>query len=309
MSEYRLNDPRQGLIGPVRIETVRDLVSAGVVQDDVLVSCDGGPWLPLASCVEAFGQPQAAGSHKATHVGDLSKNSFFRVFFRFHLAEATGLLTVKDHPRQKDIYLEQGNPVFISSNVETERLGEVLLRHGAIDPYKLMVALHANTPEPLLFGQILLRLGFIAQDTLVQGLLDQQLERLVDLCHWRCGQYVLFENARYLGEKLDLRLSPNDLVLAATRTLDNATLETNLQPHVDAVVTRVTHKELDEGFLPLTEAERRVLDLVDGRRTVAEIIAACDGEESRCAARVLISLLLEIDAAVLSVSPVKPAVI
>ena len=52
MPDYHLKDPRQGIIGPIRLETVRDLIDAGVIEGDVLVSKDGGAFVPLASLAE-----------------------------------------------------------------------------------------------------------------------------------------------------------------------------------------------------------------------------------------------------------------
>jgi len=297
MTTYRINDPRQGVIGPVRLETVRDLVSAGVIQDDVLISKDDGSWLPVGTFGELFGRPSAAGPQKATYAGDLGKNSFFKVFYRFHLAHATGLLTVKDAPRQKDIYLDDGRPVFVASNVDSERLGAFLLQRGRIDTDELEVALSAMASDHNQLGMTLTRLGIMDANEVETAIAEQQIARLIDLCLWRVGQYVFFEGARYLGERVDLKIVANDLILAAVRSVDDTSLADRLHSHMNSSVARLKHSELDSGDLHLTPTEERALLLIDGQRTVGQIIQQFSDMKSRRAASALLYLLWEIDAA------------
>jgi hypothetical protein len=141
------------------------------------------------------------------------------------------------------------------------------------------------------------RLGLMEESDFRRILIEQQVERLVELCRWRSGQYVFFDGARYLGEKLDLGLGANELILRAARSMDATTLAERLRLHIDEVVTRRPHAELDGGAFALTAIEERALALIDGQRTVAELVKQFSDVESRRAAFTLIYLLWEIDAA------------
>jgi hypothetical protein len=301
VSAYRLNDPRQGVIGPISLEAVRDLMKAGVIQDDVQVSKDNGPFMPVQSFAELKGPMSREGSPKPTYAGDLGKNTFFRVFYRFHLARLTGLLTVKLEARQKEVFLEDGQPIFVASNIPEERIGEYMVRREVITRHDLDVALASMRTDGNRLGQTLIRLGLIEPPDFYAQLLAQQVDRLVDLCTWETGRYQFFQGARYDGEKYKLKLVVSDLVLRAARSMDEATLARRLLMSMDLRPRRVAHAELDRGVFPFSPMEARVLDSVDGQRTVAEIVRTAGADETRRrAALMILYLLLEVDAVAVS---------
>jgi len=298
MTAYHINDPRQGLIGPVHLDTVRDLVSAGVLQDDVLVSKDGGPWLLVGTFGEIFGHPEsAATASKPTFAGDLGKHSAFRVFYRFHYVRATGLLRVRRGGERRDIYFEAGVPTFVASNNENERFGQFLLRAGRIDADELDVALRAMTSDGNRLGATLVRLGLLDEAEVLPALIAQQHERLVGLCQWSLGHYQFFDGQFHSDDKLDLELMVEDLVLQAARTMELGTLLDRLADELDLVVSRRPHSELDSGAFSLTRDENRALGLIDGLRTVRELVGAQAEMDARRAALTVLLLLREIDAA------------
>lgn len=57
MSVYHIRDPKKGDVGPIRSETVVDLVRAGVFTEGALVSCDGGPFVPIAHLNDMVAPP------------------------------------------------------------------------------------------------------------------------------------------------------------------------------------------------------------------------------------------------------------
>jgi hypothetical protein len=298
MADYRLKDPARGLLGPVRLETVRDLVAAGVVADEVTVSKDGGPWLPVRSFRELYGEPLPGPiSDSPTYSGDLGKNTFFKVFHRFHVHRANGLLELTQGARQRRIFLELGQPVFVSSNIEGERIGEFLLERGKVDPNELKVAIDALPKYKNQLGKVLVQLGLIEEREFYAELRELQIMRLIDLCAWETGRYAFYEGRRHDGEKLDLELSTTSLILRAARGTSDAVLQRRLQPHWRQIARRQPHPELDRGAIVLTQVETRALQSIDNRRTVAEIVdAAGTARERRQAAMMIVYLLAEIDA-------------
>ena len=47
--QYRIQDAERGIIGPISLETVRDLFRSGVAGADARVSLDGGPFEDLGA--------------------------------------------------------------------------------------------------------------------------------------------------------------------------------------------------------------------------------------------------------------------
>ncbi|OGR10415.1 MAG: hypothetical protein A2341_23105 [Deltaproteobacteria bacterium RIFOXYB12_FULL_58_9] len=305
MTDYRLHDPNRGVIGPISIETVQDLVNAGVVHDAMWVSRDGGPFLPVAAFSEISPQPanESSTEPKPTYSGDLGKNTFFKVFYRFHITHATGLLAIQATTHHKRIYLIHGQPVYVNSSLPEEKLGEYLVRKGRIERDELNVALGSMHTDDNRLGYTLIRLGLLDPPELFDALRAQQTERLVDLCTWEAGRYLYYEGITFDGEVLNLQLHVPELVIQAARGLPLDRLETRMAPHLDAYAVPTSGQVASSESLRLTAFERRVANSIDGKRTVRQIAGNLKADQRRAAMMVLY-LLWEIDA--LSFNPSPP---
>lgn len=299
MAEYRIHDPDKGIIGPIRLETARDLVKAGAVHDGVWVSRDGGAFLPLKA-FEELAAPAAVLKEtdpQPTYSGDLGKNTFFKVFHRFHVTQSTGLLVVRREDKRKDIFLEGGQPVFVASNLLHERFGEYLLARGKIDRHEVDVALQSMHTDRNRLGHTLIRLGLLAPEEVYEELRGQQKSRLVDLCTWQSGRYQFFEGQKYKGDKVDLKLEVPDLIATAGRQLDLKQLESRLINWVRSVPQRPAGHLGELDALHLSDVEKRIVDAVDGKKTIEEIIAAIGSDEiSRRTTLMVLYIMWEIDA-------------
>ncbi len=296
MHDYRLDDPRRGIIGPVRLDTVRDLVEAAVIGKDVLVSRDGGPWQPIHTFAELFAAMPTETRRQPTYSGDLGKNTFFKVFYRFHFIRATGVLAFKRDGEQKDIYLEAGRPVFVASTVESERIGQFLLQRGKLTDQQLEEALRIMHQDKNHLGYTLIRLGFIGPQDFYAHLQDQQKMRLVELCRWENGRYQFFEGELYKGAKTNLNLVAPEILLAATRKMSAETLARRLEDHLEDIPRRVPQQDVDKATFRLATLEQRALNLIDGNKSVLDLLRLfANDDERRAAVLRVIYLLLEID--------------
>ncbi|MBI5508227.1 MAG: hypothetical protein HY903_05690 [Deltaproteobacteria bacterium] len=299
MSEYRLHDPEKGLIGPVRLETVKDLIAAGVVHEQVVVSKDDGPFQPISAFAEIVLQrgPGTRATPQPTYSGDLGKNTFFKVFYRFHVTHANGLLTVVRDQHRKDVYLQDGVPTYITSNIESDRLGEFLVARGFLELDELNVALQSMHDDDNRLGQTLVRLGLIEPEELLQALRTQQFLRLTELCSWEWGRYLFYDGMRFTGDKIDLQLNVPELIIQAARSLPLPRLESRLAPAVNTVVEKLPHQVIATEVLQFSAFEARVQRAVDGKRTLASIVNELGVDaEHRKAVLMVIYLLWEIDA-------------
>lgn len=294
MVDYRLNDPRQGLIGPVRLETVRDLLDAGVIFEDVLVSKDDGPFLPIRAHAELTGPLAAKESPRPVFAGDLGKHTFFKVFYRLHRSQANGCMVVKCAQRRKDVYMEGGETVYVSSNHPQERLGRFLIRQRVIDEHELQVGLDSMHSDGNRLGRTLVRLGIMDAKGLFQELQQQQVERLQELCLWENGRYLFFKDMICQYEKTDLRFDTGDLVLNAARSMPISVMMKRLHPHVRARAHRIPHSFLDQGRLCFSAEEQTVLDHLAQGDTIEGVLRRF--EPMGKVALTVVYMLWEIDA-------------
>lgn len=298
MADYRLQDPQQGLIGPVQLETVLDLVRAGVITAEVKVSRDNGPFLLLSAYAEfATAVAATAGlpDGMPIYAGSLGEHTFFKVFYRFILAKLTGGLVLLESGRRKDVYLENGRPVYVASNLLQERLGQFLLRRGMIEEDELDVALESMHTDKNYLGTTLIRLGIIEPLTLFQELQEHQVQRLIELCTWPTGHYLFYGDMRRGADgRIDLALEANALVLRAARETPAEVTGKRIEPFMDNVVMRVPNPAIDQHQLAFTTAEQRVVSFINGTRTVGAVLEQFQSQ--RQVAVAVLYLLWEMDA-------------
>jgi two-component system, OmpR family, response regulator len=226
--------------------------------------------------------------------GTLRDRTFFNLFYELFLKRATGHLSVKNGRRHKDIFFEQGQPVFVASNLEQERFGEFMVARGLLQRDDLNVALDSMHTDGDRLGDTCIRLGLLDPDQVFDGLREQQILRLTDLCAWDSGEFAYVDGQLYAGDKFELRLDAADLLLRAARAMPEVTLIERLDDHLTELVELSADVSLDESEFHLSAAERGVLTQLDGTRTPAEIIAGFfDNEKRRRGALLVVYLLWE----------------
>lgn len=287
---YRLQDPKRGILGPVRLEMVRDLIATGAIDRAVLLSRDGGPFQPI----DRFEELSQVVSKVAprSFSGDLRQRTFFNVFYELYLRRSTGKLLARRGGKQREVYLEDGNPVFIASTIESERFGQFLVERGKLDPDDLQVALQSMHSDGGRLGTTLIRLGLLEPDEVFRSLRDQQVARLVDLYMWDTGAFSYTADELYLGDKFDLALDAGELLVRAAREMPELLLVERLDPYLNHFVQLTSPIEQVE--LGLSALERGVMEWLDGSHTPAEIIGKLfENEKRRRAALMVIYLLWE----------------
>ena len=121
--------------------------------------------------------------------GSLSDSSPLAVLHHLAQERATGRLSVATGEIRKDVHLRDGVAVHVASNVFSEHFGEHLVRHGAVSPGELsmalaMVAQYQESLDDTLASLHLLTAAEIAQQR--AALMRQQI---IDVCTWTRGTY------------------------------------------------------------------------------------------------------------------------
>lgn len=293
MGYYKLQDPKRGVLGPIRLELVRELIAMGTLGPDVRFARNSGPFLPRQSFAEL---EVASGTAPPLEnfEGSLAERTFFSVFYELFLKRATGLLSVRRGGHNKDVFFEQGHPVFAASNVENERFGAYLVARGELTPKALETALDVMTTSGDSLGVTLIATGVMEESDIVAALRDQQIMRLVDCCAWDDGVLTYFAEQRYVGEKFNLRLDAAELLVRAARDIPEGVLLDRLAKGLHAKVELSPDVSLEETEFKLTPSERGVLGQLDGSSTLAGLLARfADNPQRRRAAIMVVYLLWE----------------
>jgi CheY-like chemotaxis protein len=150
-------------------------------------------------------------------------------------------------------------------------LGRYLVEAGVVSRAHIDAVLTAMEPRRMLLGTALLTGGFITESELSAALRRQTEEIVYEALRWPVGRFR-FEAGATIPEaqlaRLDLPSEP--MVLEGYRRLDEWRLIGDYLPGASSVPARLdvpTEVHLDP-------SERRVLEAIDGRRTVTEVAAA-----------------------------------
>jgi tetratricopeptide (TPR) repeat protein len=206
--------------------------------------------------------------------GSLKEASLTDVIQLLFMGRRTGCLSVADRQRHGSIFFAEGWIVYAAIVNRRDRLGDMLLASGIISRAQLdqALALQDNAPGRRI-GDLLVHLGILSPESLRRFLRLQIEEAVYSLFSWTTGTFN-FE-AGVLPEVEDPldRISPESLLLEGARRVDEWGLIEKKIPSFD-VIYAVLPGQVEVHKAEFTEAQRRILPLLDGARDVRQVIDA-----------------------------------
>lgn len=273
--EYRVHAAAGGAPeGPFNYGEMVERILNGVLRPDDRVSANHGPFVALSSLsdlaqhlpvltpvtkrVDQPGLPDRRGLLQDEPVG--------RVFAKLSAARETGLVVFDCDATRKEVYLSEGSPVYASSNVHGELLGEYLVSKGVISRMELEMALAVLPKYQGHIGDTLVALELVDPLTLFEHITEQVRRKILDLFHWKRGEWSFYRGVLCEKRAFPLATTGTALIHEGIRqALTDAAVEewwTSVKP---SALTPVRRPEPPAAEWPLGDAERRVLALVDRR--------------------------------------------
>jgi len=127
------------------------------------------------------GNPVGSGSLSRKHVG--------RLIFDLAETSATGALSLAHGKVRKDFYVRGGQVVAADSNLRQEALGTLLCAKGILDEGQLTFLLAETKKRGHKMGAVLIELGWLTPEEVLQCLAAQARKRIVDCLRWDEGSY------------------------------------------------------------------------------------------------------------------------
>ncbi len=211
--------------------------------------------------------------------GLLEETPFPSILTRLARAQVTGSLLLKRDKIKKMVFIENGVPRGIKSNLLYECLGQILVRDGLLDEARCQLSVDRLKAERRLQGEILVEMGVLSPAHLKRCLERQFDIKLLDVAGWERGIYQFRAMARLRDmPRIELR-DPNHIVMLCVRNgFPAERISIDLAPYMAyAPVLLVGHSELAD--LELTESERDWMRLLDNRRTLGNILNITGGAE------------------------------
>jgi DNA-binding response OmpR family regulator len=208
--------------------------------------------------------------------GDLRVVPLAEVLQLLDLQEQSGVLTVERSGARVDIFFRRGRvDQAIATGVPDEfLLGRFVLDAHVMQRGELEAVLESRTPHPKLIGQQLVKLGLITEADLKTCLTRQSSELIYEILRWRHGRFRFAAGAELPPNVIDaaLGLDVEAVLMEGYRRVDEWHLIERAIDNFDIVFLRNEDSVAQMGRGRLTRDELAVLELVNGKNTVKEII-------------------------------------
>lgn len=249
------------------------------------------PSLLQKSIADILKQAGVLKTSSITLSGDISDFSLFDIFQLIDTAKSSGKLSIYSPVLSSEIYFDKGNIVYATTSKQGRSFlsGDLLEKRKNI-PKDVFKRAYKKSKES---GIPILR-AFVKEGVLTE---DESMAILRDRIDDAIYSTVELENGHFFFEKMPLpdnlsdipmRLKASQLILEGTRRVDERRFAAKMfQDNRIIFIRLMTDVAVED--INLDENELRIFSLVDGKRTLGDIIKM-SGIEEREAKRIFYTL-------------------
>jgi serine/threonine protein kinase len=283
-------------------QAVRAAVRAAAQEPAVIAQAqeiaDSGPFIEEASLTPPPPvEIKRSQSGDADIGGDFGDMTPARMFARLASERATGLLVLERGPVTKEIFLVDGSPEFVSSNVPSERFGEYLVGKGVISPGELSMALAILPRFQGKLGDTLVGLSLLRPLEVFRHLTRQVREKIIDVFSWGDGKYRFFSGRTNQRESFPLGLDAFEILGAGVAGMPLMMLRGRLDRVADRKVRRIERARPTPEHFRVGAGPRELWQRLDGKRSVGDWMKRYDQPDQLLTLCRTLYLLIESDLA------------
>ena len=230
--------------------------------------------------------------------GNLKTVAFPDILQLLATGKKTGILECRTNTRQKEVAFKDGNIIHASSvNTAEDLLGNMLLKRGRISKTDLerAISLHKQTGRQL--GTTLIDMNLFSKEEIGECLKLQIEEIVYNLFSWKEGDFIFHEGAMPKNTPFLIELSTMSVIMEGTRRIDEWMEIQKVLPPDDAILRIAISPKTNREELTISVDEFRLLAMINGERTLPELIDLSPmGEFVTCRAvyRLIINNLVEV---------------
>lgn len=222
--------------------------------------------------------------------GTLESFTLPDIFQLLSLTKKTGCLRLRREAAHGRVYFKDGQVYYAVADTARLALGRRLVGAGLVSTEQLQEALSrqrelVRVGEGLRLGRILVEGGAIDDDTLETFVREQVQDAVFDLMRWADGSFAFDTEGEgaVVEEPIELSASVENLIMEGSRRLEEWQSISRKIPSTEAVVAMQPLAGDGEVDVSLKPEEWRLLTLIDGRRTVGELVdVSGQGEFHTC---------------------------
>lgn len=200
--------------------------------------------------------------------GSLSEASFSDVLQLIAFSNKAGCLSVTDGKNFGNVFIKDNGIIYANLINRRDRLGDVLVSQKKITEGILEDALTKQRKEKKRLGEVLIEMSAITRQDL-DYFLKYQIEEVVHtMLTWETGYFSFEPELLPPAEEFSVFISPEEVLLEGARRIGEWKRLEGKMPPAEIVLKA---KSLDKS-LNLTDKEKRVLSLINGQRSLDEIL-------------------------------------
>ncbi|MEO0185755.1 MAG: DUF4388 domain-containing protein [candidate division WOR-3 bacterium] len=204
--------------------------------------------------------------------GDLKSINFSSILQLISQEHLTGVLKIKRKSELVDIGFIEGfiTGAFFEKGEKTERLENYLVRSGFIKKnlFDMIQEIHEETKRPIM--NIIIDDKYLTMEE-IERIIKFKIQEVIDeVFTWQEGEFKFEQGAViYPKSLIKIKLNTENIVLESARRFDEWPRIASQITSSDLVYKKIERPELK---LKLPEDELRVLSLIDGQRSVNDLI-------------------------------------
>lgn len=221
--------------------------------------------------------------------GSFSVMSLEEVLQWTGLARKSGRLAVHHNGATTHLFFDNGTIVACVTNDPPKLLGQFLVFLGTIDTEQLRAAMNEHRSTGASLSEIVVARGWTDQARLSAAVSAKAEETIFGLFDLDDATFMFEPGVAPAPKSMKVGICAEDLLLRGIQRFDETARIRELFPGHDAIVRRTGSPPDNAGALanPIT---RRIYDVVDGRRSISDIILFVHGSEF-LVTRALLALL------------------
>jgi hypothetical protein len=192
---------------------------------------------------------------------------------RMYRRRFTGRVSFQLDDAEKEILFDKGRPVFASSNVAHDRMGDQLLREGKITQRQFDSVRSVVSQSGRRMGEVLIEMGWLKRRELLP-VVRRHIEDIVySLFAWDSGRYTISEGEFAAAERIRISRHPVAMILEGVRRKFDGEILEALLGSPESVIEIIDERKLKTvvSVADLSSPERKVIASFDGERSLLDI--------------------------------------
>ena len=211
--------------------------------------------------------------------GLLTDRNILELLVDWYRTKRTGKIHLRRRQIEKSILVREGAVLRAQSNLENEKLGQILLKRNLVSSWDLETALRQMKDTSKRLGQMLVGMSVIKEPVLNNTLVSQTRDIIFSLVDWEDGDYELESSDDLDSEIYFDQLYTPEIILQGMRRISNIVLL--LRPLGDLqgmLKLAPDYLEKTRRVTLLTE-EKTILALLNKQSTLKDLIRASGMEK------------------------------